>query len=405
MIVAPSSRRPGPPRFLLFSGNYNYVRDGANQALNRLISYLEGRGVETRIVAPTVKKPAFEPAGTLLSAPSFPIPFRPEYRVAYRFPFALRRQLAGFAPDLVQVSAPDYLGHLAFDWAERHKITRIASVHTRFETYMSYYGLDFLRGLMEMGLRKFYNRCEVVFTPSQTMAEQFRSIGVRAPFRSWARGVQAERFSPAQRDLAWRTSHGFGPDEVLVAFVSRLVLEKGLDVVEAVHQRLKDRNIAHRLVIVGDGPARGWMERRAPDARFLGFLSGDDLGKAYANADIFLFPSATETFGNVTLEAMASGLASVCADASGSRDLIKSGETGLLCPVGDVGAFTDAVAALITDAPKRAQMGKTARVHALKFDWTAIFDRLFEDYARLSPAFADAAARAPAARIVHAQAP
>ena len=164
-------------RVALFSGNYNYVRDGANQALNRLVGYLLSKGVKVRVYSPTVEHPAFPPTGDLVSVPSVPIPGRSEYRLPIALPARVRRDLEAFNPDLVHVSSPDIVGHRAVTWARKRKIAVVASVHTRFETYLEYYHLQALEPLVRAGLRRFYHRCEVVWHLPRRPPRCFASSG------------------------------------------------------------------------------------------------------------------------------------------------------------------------------------------------------------------------------------
>ena len=161
-------------RIALFSGNYNYVRDGANQALNRLVEFLLRQGASVRVYSPTTDIPAFDPVGDLVSVPSFAIPGRAEYRFATGLSDKIKADLASFKPNVIHVSSPDLLGHKAIGYAEEHNIPVVASFHTRFETYLRYYGLSFLEGFLLNLQRKFYNRCDIVFAPSQSMADFLR---------------------------------------------------------------------------------------------------------------------------------------------------------------------------------------------------------------------------------------
>ncbi len=176
--------------------------------------------------------------------------------------------------------------------------------------------------------------------------------------------------------MAWRRELNIGDDEVVIAFVSRLVWEKGLDVYAGVLDGLKARGIPHRSLIVGDGPARAELQKRVPDSIFLGHQKGEALATAYASSDIFFFPSETETFGNVTLEAMASGLPAVCANATGSRSLMRDGVTGFLAEPRQVASFLEPVARLIHDPELRRSMGQLAFKRAKTFDWSVILSRI-----------------------------
>ncbi len=230
-------------------------------------------------------------------------------------------------------------------------------------------------------LRSFYNKCLMVYPPSESMARILRDEGFSQNVRVWSRGVDSDLFSPARRSLEWRRSLGVGDDEVLVTFVGRLVKEKNTDLVVRIFKRLRERGIAFRAMFVGNGPEEETIKAALPDALFAGFLVGEALSRAYASADIFLFPSESETFGNVTLEAMASGLPTVCADASGSRSLVVDGETGYLVPASDEAGFIERLSRLIADADLRARMGKAARQQAQKFSWDDILSGLLQSYA------------------------
>jgi glycosyltransferase involved in cell wall biosynthesis len=376
----------GGMRIALFSGNYNYVKDGANQALNRLVGRIEARSGIPRVYSPVAKEPAFAPTGTLIPVPSVPIPGRGEYRVALGLPRAARLDLDRFRPAIVHLSAPDWLGHAAKRWARRHGLPVVASVHTRFETYFDYYRMGFVRSGAEALLKAFYRDLEEIYAPSESMAAVLTAEGYSSRVRIWSRGVDRDIYRPAARDLAWRRSLGFTDDLPVVGFTGRLVLEKGLDVVAGVAERLRARGVAHGVLVVGEGPARGWLEERLPGASFTGFLGGAALGRAYASMDLFLNPSITETFGNVTLEAMASGLPVVAARATGALSLVEDGGNGLLADPGDMDGFAAAVARLAGDPALRATMGADGLRRAAAFDWDAINDAVIDRYRVLARA-------------------
>ncbi len=370
------ARRP-PRRVALFAGAYNHIADGVSLTLNRLVDYLERQGVTVRIFAPTVDDPAIENhAGTLIPVPSVPLPGRSEYRLSFGLSPSARQALEAFEPTLYHIATPDLLGRHALRCAKATDTPIVASYHTHFSSYLKYYHLDLLERPVWSYLRSFYNQCEQIYVPTAAIAEVLRSHGITDGLRLWRRGVDTNRFSPTRRSDAWRHAHGIGDDEVVVTFVSRLVREKGLDVYADVIERLERQNVPHHSLVVGDGPAREDLEDRLPNTTFTGFLEGDTLARAYASSDVFLFPSDTETFGNVTLEAMASGLPTICADAAGSRDLVKDGITGRLCPPGNVDAFAEAARTLIIDASLRDRMGNAAHKRAQDFTWPAVLGQM-----------------------------
>ena len=372
-----------PRRIALFTGNYNHIQDGVSLTLNRLVRHLEAYGDEVMIFGPTVEDPPMEHAGTFVPVPSVAAPGRPEYRLSVRFPRSMRRQLEAFTPDLVHIATPDYLGIQALRWAKAHDVPVVASYHTHFTAYLKYYRLGLLESALWAFGRWFYNQFDQVYVPSESVGEVLYEHGITVPIHLWTRGIERERFSPAYRSEDWRAAYGFRPNVPIVTFVSRLVWEKGLNVYAQVIEELTARGIVHHSLVVGDGPAREELERRMPNAVFAGHLEGETLATAYASSDVFLFPSETETFGNVTLEAMASGIPTVCADAPGSRSLVNDGVTGFLCPPRDAASFYDAVASLVQNEGQRARMGAAARQAADSYDWTAIMNRLRCHYAEV----------------------
>jgi len=370
-------------RIALFSGNYNYVRDGANQALNRLVGYLLRQGAKVRVYSPTVDKPAFAPTGDLVSLPAFPIPGRGEYHFPIGLSRRVKRDLATFAPNVVHVSSPDISAHRAVTWARRRGLPILSSVHTRFETYFRYYNMAWFEPVMEAILRRFYRRCDALVAPSESMAQVLRDQRMNYDINIWSRGVDREIFHSGRRDMAWRRSLGFGDDEVVIGFLSRLVMEKGLDVFSDAIDELNRRGIRHRLLIIGEGPAQDWFQTRLPDAVFTGFLGGADLARGVASMDVLFFPSVTETFGNVTLEGMACGIPVVAAQATGSESLVEDHVCGRLIRPGAVHAYAEALRAYIADPALRAAHGKAGEARSMDFSWDRINQAVADTYARL----------------------
>ncbi|WP_347303388.1 glycosyltransferase family 1 protein [Croceibacterium sp. TMG7-5b_MA50] len=371
-------------RVALFSGNYNYVRDGANQALNRLVDYLLRQGAAVRVYAPTVEQPAFEPKGDLVSVPSIAFPGRGEYRFPLGLSAPLRQDLEAFGPTIVHLASPDIACQQALSWARRRDLPVLASVHTRFETYPRYYHLGFAEPLVEAMLRRFYSRCDALVAPSEGMAQVLRDQAMNGDIGLWQRGVDRDIFNPDARELAWRQQHGITDGEVAVGFLGRLVMEKGLDVFAGTIAELHNRGLAARVLVVGEGPAHGWLASHLPpDTVFVGFQKGAGLGRAVAAMDLLLNPSVTETFGNVTLEAMACGVPVIGADATGSNSLIAAGETGLLVTPSDIPGFADAVGRLVTDRTLRTRMGAAGERRSAAYSWDAINAAVVDTYARL----------------------
>jgi len=374
---------PKEIRVALVSGNYNCVRDGANKALNRLVDYLLRQGVHVRVYSPTIDQPAFEATGDLVSLPSLPIPLRPEYRISLGLPLHVRKDLAEFAPNIVHVSSPDISAHRAVSWARSRGIPAIASVHTRFDTYLAYYNLQNLEPIVRAILRRLYLRCDAIVAPSESMASVLRAQRMNRDITIWTRGVDRDQFNPERRDMEWRRSVGIGDDEFVVLFLGRIVMEKALDVFSDAMDVLAEKGVKHRVLVVGEGPARPWLEERLPDAVYAGHLSGDDLARAVASADVLLNPSVTEAFGNVTLEAMASGLPVIAVNATGATNLVTHGVTGFLAEPGDYETIADELATYGRDPRVRRKHGQAGLKVAKGRDWDQINSAVLRTYNRV----------------------
>lgn len=363
-------------RIAIFTGAYNHVVDGVSLTLNRLVSYLECENTPVHIFAPTVEHPALVHAGTLTSVPSVSLPGRPEYQVSVGMSPRVIDELDRFQPTIVHIATPDLLGLQALAYARIRKIPVVASYHTHFSSYLSFYHLTRFEGLAWAYLRWFYKKCEHVYVPSRSMAKVLSDHGIEKGVELWPRGVDITMFHPDKRSMDWRRSKGFADDEIVISFISRLVLEKGLAIYADVIQALRESGKKVRVLVVGTGPAESLLRDRFPRAVFLGHLTGDELAVAYASSDIFLFPSATETFGNVTLEAMASGVPALCANATGSSSLVVHGETGYLAEPGDVDSFIRYGMDLVEDVEKRRLMSIASRREAESYSWRLILGRI-----------------------------
>lgn len=370
-------------RIALFSGNYNYVRDGANQALNRLVGYLLGQGADVRVYSPVVAKPAFPPTGELTGVSSLPIPGRAEYRIPLSINRKARKDLKAFRPNVVHVSSPDPVGHQAVSWARSHDLPVLASVHTRFETYLRYYNMAWGEPVIEAILRRFYRRCDALVAPSESMAQVLRDQRMNYDISIWSRGVDRTIFSPEARSLEWRRSLGIADNEMVIGFLGRLVMEKGLDVFSDTIDELKRRGVACKVLVIGEGPAREWFEARLPDAVFAGFQQGADLGRAVACMDVLFNPSVTETFGNVTLEAMACKVPVVAAAATGSESLVSDHVSGRLIRPGAIHQFAEALRSYADDPALRHAHGDAGEARAQDYSWDKINQAVADTYLRL----------------------
>jgi len=371
-------------RVALFSGNYNYTRDGANKALNRLVGHLLDHGADVRVYSPTGRRAAFEATGDLVSVPSIAIPGRAEFRVALGLPGKIAADVRNFAPNVVHVSAPDWLGTGAQRLARDLGVPIVASMHTRFETYLDFYGLRALRQWAVRRQRDFYCASDRVLVPNGASKKDLRTMGVPAKrIGIWSRGVEHELFNPARRDPAWRQSLGYANDDIVLLFFGRIVREKGTTCFAETVRELRRRGLTVRPLIVGDGPARAELEAQIGEAVFLGHLDGADLGRAIASADILLNPSLTEAFGNVNLEAMAAGICVVSANVGSASAIISNGQDGYLIG-SDPNAFADAIQKLAADSVTRRRIGRNATATAQSYQWSEVLDDVVRTYRDLA---------------------
>jgi glycosyltransferase involved in cell wall biosynthesis len=369
-------------RVALFTGNYNHIKDGVSLTLNRLVKFLEEQGIPVLVFGPTVKEPALNHNGRLVSVPSIrmPVSGRGEYRVPVGMSVEAKKELEEFNPTLVHIATPDRAGYKALLWAQKNNVQVVGSYHTHFTSYFKYYGLTPIEFLAWRYLSWFYNSCTHVYVPSQSMIDELETHGFEDGMKIWARGVNTKLFSPKKRDMEWRRAAGFKDDDVVVTFVSRLVWEKELDTFRHSVQQVASKNSKVKPLVVGDGPAMDELQKLMPEAHYTGFLEGENLARAYASSDVFLFPSHTETFGNVTLEAMSSGLPCLVADATGSKSLVEHGVNGGLAEPENKGDFTRKLAIIVSDQSLRNKMKKASREKALEYEWDEINGQLVQNY-------------------------
>jgi phosphatidylinositol alpha 1,6-mannosyltransferase len=319
-----------------------------------------------------------------VGVPAIPFPGRGEYRVPLGIPWKVQRDLKEFGANMFHISSPEFLGHRAVTLARKWDIPVVASVHTRFETYFRYYNMAFMEPFVEAMIRRLYRRCDAIFAPSESMAQVLREQRMSYDVGIWSRGVETDIFSPARRNMDWRRSIGIADDEVVICFIGRIVMEKGLDVFAESMDALQRRGVKARVLVIGEGPAREWFTSRLQDnALFIGFQRGEDLARAIASSDMLLNPSVTETFGNVTLEAMACGLPVVAARATGSLSLVEDNVTGRLIRPGANESFAQALQYYCANLDARAAAGAAGRSVSERYAWDAVNHALVEGYLRI----------------------
>ncbi|HEX5727344.1 MAG TPA: glycosyltransferase family 1 protein [Longimicrobiaceae bacterium] len=372
-------QQPAEMKVAYFTESLLPLVDGVSLTLAHLFDHLERAGVDFRVYSPFVPGPEVAWSGRVHRVPYVRFPLHREYRVSLPLGHRVSARLDAYGPDLVHVVSPTPLAVRAQKYAARHGIPVVSSFHTHFVSYFRFYGFGGLEGLGWRILRRFYARCARVYAPSRSIIRELAEHGITHT-ELWSRGIDAARFSPECRDPALRALAGADAETPLLLMVSRLVKEKDMADLVEMERILRARGNRHRLALVGDGPMRAELERALPDAYFAGHQAGEALARWYASGDLFVFPSTTETFGNVILEAHASGLPAVVVDRGGPPDLVEPGRTGWIARANDPADLADRVESLLRDPAARAEMGRAAREAARARDWGAINGRLVESY-------------------------
>ena len=314
-----------------------------------------------------------------------PIPRYPDLRMGLPAKRALTQLWSLHRPDLVHIVTEGPLGWSALQAAAKLKLPVCSDFRTNFHAYSGHYGAGWLRRPILAYLRKFHNRTLATLVPTEAMRSELGALGFRN-LQVVSRGVDTRRFAPEHRDPALRAAWGLAEDDVAVLHVGRLAAEKNMPALAGAYEAIRARVPRARLVLVGDGPARETMRARCPDAIFAGMRAGADLAAHYASADMFVFPSITETFGNVTLEAMASGLAVVAFDYAAAAEHIRHGVSGLLAPFGDAASLAAQAGTIATEPVRLRALGAQARCRALTLDWERVVEQLETIFAGLSAA-------------------
>ncbi len=344
--------------------------NGVSRSLERLAWHLTACGDRVHLLIPRYASPAALPAG--LTAQTFSAVGLPGYRevlLPFVAPARLRRDLAALAPDLVHIATEGPLGWAALRAARSLGLPVVSSYHTNFAQYLSSYRLGVLTSTAWRYLAWFHNQTRLTFCPTPSVASLLEERGF-ANLRIWSRGVDSDLFHPRRRDLELRRQLGIPDRTVALLYTGRLAPEKNLPMLLDAFRRLQGEV---RLILVGDGPLRSQIDQAGISGLICtGYRQGEELARLYAAADIFAFPSTSETFGNVLLEAMASGVPPVGFAVPGPQDLIRHRENGLLVTEVAPGSLAAALQELVDGAERRHQLGTAARSYAESQNWHEI---------------------------------
>ncbi|MHB9116863.1 MAG: glycosyltransferase family 4 protein [Burkholderiales bacterium] len=369
-----------PRRIALVTETWLPEINGVAMSLSHMVNEMRRRGYVIQLIRP---KQGREDSATFSGGfeevlqPGFPIPRYDNLRFGFPVVGSLKRLWRHDPPDIVQVATEGPLGWAGLRAARSLDIPVITDFHTNFHNYSRHYGLPWLTRFIAAYLRKFHNQGLYTLVPSEGMRQELAAQGYRN-LALIGRGVDASLFNPLRRSDALRRSWGLAEDDYAVIYVGRIAPEKNLDLVCQAYDAICRQNPRAKMIWVGDGPMRSSLQKRYPAHRFVGAKTGVDLAAHYASADIFLFPSMTETFGNVLLEAMASGLAVVAYRYAAASEYVTHLINGIAAPYGERMEFCDLAERLGSSPDLVKVLGRNARQSMEKNHWSHIADQFEE---------------------------
>jgi phosphatidylinositol alpha 1,6-mannosyltransferase len=366
-------------KIALYSGTFVRDKDGAVKSIYQLVASFRKNGHEVAVWSPDVFVGDNHNGLKVNKVPSLPILLYPDYKLGF-FTDVTRRQLDAFAPDIVHISTPDIVGRAFLLHARKKNIPVASAFHTDFPSYFSYYSLGFAVKYAWKYLTWFYNNGNIVLAPNESVRLKLANYNIRN-IEIWSRGVDKELFDPLRRSEKIRSRWNAVGRSVIV-YAGRFVLYKDIEVVMKVYDRFMQGEYAGRVrfVMIGSGPEEEEMKRRMPEAFFTGYLTGEELTEAYASGDIFLFPSTTEAFCNVALEALASGLPVVVSDVGGCCDIADRSAGGIVVSQGSVCDFYSKCLELIGDSLLYRELRACGLAYAETQSWSSVNGFVIERY-------------------------
>ena len=372
-------------RLAVFSDTYAPQVNGVARTLERLVKAIQSSGGSVGVFTAADPAAPYDDA-SITRFPSRAFWAYPQVRLAWPSNRNVFEAFDAFRPNLVHLATEFGVGLAGRRSAIRRDVPIVSSYHTNFTAYAKHYGLGAFAAPGWRYLQWFHSAAQRTFCPTQAVADDLVLHRFERP-AVWSRGVDTRQFSPARRSTAWRDQAGAAGETLLALYVGRLAAEKGLDVaIEGVRRAAERRPSRIRMLVVGDGPAEAQARATAPDCvLFAGRLQGISLQSAYASGDVFLFPSTTDTFGNVMLEAMASGLPVIGADVGPTREVLAPG-CGWLEPPGSAEHIADRLIQLIDDRALLAGARASALSVAASRSWDAVWTSLFRSYLQVMDA-------------------
>lgn len=366
-------------RIAIFTDTYYPDINGVARTLKRLTDFLESQNITFKLFVPASPTEGLD-SGHIHRSKSLSFFMYPECRLALPNLYQMKSELQNFSPDLIHVATPFNIGLCGVYFSKSLNIPLVGSYHTNFDHYLQYYNLPFLSKLHWNYMHWFYQTCRKIFVPSPTTFQLLKQHGF-TNLELWPRGVDCQLFHPYYDKKAIKNRYSL-QDSYVLTYAGRLAPEKDLHTLFAAAKSIPSNINQHiHWLIIGDGPLREELETQAPEnMTFTGYLDGKHLAEAYAASDLFVFPSSSETFGNVVLESLASGTPVIGAKAGGVQNIIKTGLNGVLCKPGNAHEFSEAILQLLTNGELRQQMGRSGRNYALTQSWDRILNNLICQY-------------------------
>lgn len=368
-----SAKRMSPMKVSFVSETWLPEINGVTHTLSQLAQYLYEQRYTLQLVRPMPKDGSHEDRVVEeLQVKAIPVKDYEGVNIGWVPPRELRQFWRAHRPDVVYIATEGPLGMVALRVARQLRLPVVSGFHTNFDQYSRHYlWLRIVRPFVGAFLKRFHNRTLITLVPTQQQAERMTVQGYRN-VKVMGRGLDHGRFSPQHRDNALREEWGATPDTVVVMYTGRLAVEKNISLLIASLQALHEQYPDQIAVIVGDGPMRESIEQAVPWAHFVGFQQNEALARYYASGDIFLFPSLSETFGNVVTEAMSSGLCVVAFDYAAAGELIENGVSGFVVPCGNEHAFVSTLLSINKTLPQIGMIGQCACDRVANLTWPHI---------------------------------
>lgn len=368
-------------KIAIYAGMFKENQDGATKTLYELTDTLLKEGIEVGVWAFKIT-PRKCKGLQLKLIPSIPLPLYPDYRISLPGP-GIRAQITAFDPDVIHITVPDVLGLFLMRYARRRGIPVLTSYHTDFPSYLESYRLQFLYNSAWRFFRWFYNKSQSTLAPTNEMIDRLNENGI-SNVKLWARGIHTDKYNAVFRSQKVRELWG-AENKKVILYSGRFVWYKDLETFIQVYDMFGKYNGGEvKFVLAGDGPIKEELERRMPEAFFTGYLTGKKLSRAYASADLLLFPSTTETFGNVVLEALASGIPAVVSNEGGCQEIINQSGGGLVAKGKAPLEFYRACTRILYDPGLYDRCRARGLEYAASRDWETINSNVIEEYRKLS---------------------